>query len=225
MDYEIFKDVVIEKFKDYLPEEYKDMELRVAPVEKVNKTLDGISLTGKESNVSPTIYINDIYEHYQKTNNLDEALKEAANFMVHGFVKMPENISSLDYENAKDNIVFQLVNTEQNKSMLNGMPSREFLDLSIIYRWVIKSDTDGIMNAKVTNGLAEMLGMDEEQLFHCAVENTKRIQPPVVKNMNDIIFTQLVKDGMPQEMINEMMEEIPAEKKDFQTRYIITIKI
>lgn len=29
MNYEIFKEVVKDSFKDYLPEQYKDMELRV----------------------------------------------------------------------------------------------------------------------------------------------------------------------------------------------------
>ena len=38
------KEVVKEKFLDYMPEKYKGMEVVVAPVEKVNMTLDGLSL-------------------------------------------------------------------------------------------------------------------------------------------------------------------------------------
>jgi len=44
MNYEIFKEVVKEKFLDYMPEKYKGMEVVTAPVEKVNMTLDGLSL-------------------------------------------------------------------------------------------------------------------------------------------------------------------------------------
>ena len=40
MNYEIFKEVVVEKFKDYLPKEYQRMELSVRPIDKVNVTLD-----------------------------------------------------------------------------------------------------------------------------------------------------------------------------------------
>jgi len=36
MNYEIFKEVVKEKFLDYMPEKYKGMEVVTAPVEKVN---------------------------------------------------------------------------------------------------------------------------------------------------------------------------------------------
>ena len=44
MNYEIFKEVVAEKFMDYMPEQYQGMRLRVEPVNKVNKVLDGITL-------------------------------------------------------------------------------------------------------------------------------------------------------------------------------------
>ena len=43
MNYEIFKEVVAEKFMDYMPEQYQGMRLRVEPFNKVNKVLDGIT--------------------------------------------------------------------------------------------------------------------------------------------------------------------------------------
>ena len=39
MNYEIFKEVVKEKFMDYMPEKFKGVELVAEPVEKVNVTL------------------------------------------------------------------------------------------------------------------------------------------------------------------------------------------
>ena len=39
MNYEIFKEVVKEKFMDYMPDNFKGMELVVMPVEKVNMTV------------------------------------------------------------------------------------------------------------------------------------------------------------------------------------------
>ena len=74
MNYEIFKEVVKEKFMDYMPDNFKGMELVVMPVEKVNMTYDGISIRGKDTNISPTIYINDMYEKYQNCGDLEETL-------------------------------------------------------------------------------------------------------------------------------------------------------
>ncbi|MBO5509490.1 MAG: hypothetical protein J5962_03405, partial [Lachnospiraceae bacterium] len=116
MNYEIFKEVVTEKFKSYLPERYQDMELRVESVNKVNRVMDGITLIDKtvEKNVSPTIYINNMYDHYLNTENLQKVLQDAAESMDKAFLEAPK-AGILDMDNARDNIVFQVVNTMQNE--------------------------------------------------------------------------------------------------------------
>ncbi len=60
-----------EKFMDYMPEKFKGMELVAEPVEKVNVTLDGIILREEGRNISPTIYINDMYKKYQDCGDLE----------------------------------------------------------------------------------------------------------------------------------------------------------
>ena len=213
MNYEIFKEVVAEKFMDYMPEQYQGMRLRVEPVNKVNKVLDGITLVGSGAgrNVSPTLYINHMYEHYLETENLQEVLQSAARRMDMAFKEMPE-VGDVNLEGAKDNIVFQVINTLQNEDMLRDMPHREFQDLSIIYRWVVKVDENGIQSSAIRNNLAEQLGMNEEQLFKCAVENTRRIFPPTVKSMNDVIREMFISDGMPAEVADMMIGEMPEDK-------------
>lgn len=213
MNYEIFKEVVKDSFKDYLPEQYKDMELRVCSVNKVNRMMDGINLIGESEvkNVSPTIYINDMYDHYKACNDLKKAIQAGADCMVNAFKMCPE-APRIDFAEAKDNIVFQLINTKQNKEMLAGIPHRDFQDLSIIYRWVIKMDDDGIQSTLIKNSLAEQLGVNEEQLFKMAAENTKRIFPPRIRSMNEVICEMFMKDGMPQEIAEMMIGEMPADK-------------
>ena len=213
MNYEIFKEVVAEKFMEYMPEQYQGMRLRVEPVNKVNKVLDGITLVGSGAgrSVSPTLYINHMYEHYLETENLQEVLQSAARRMDMAFKEMPE-VGDVNLEGAKDNIVFQVINTLQNEDMLRDMPHREFQDLSIIYRWVVKVDESGIQSSAIRNNLAEQLGMNEEQLFKCAVENTRRIFPPTVKSMNDVIREMFISDGMPAEVADMMIGEMPEDK-------------
>ena len=213
MNYEIFKEVVAEKFMEYMPEQYQGMRLRVEPVNKVNKVLDGITLVGSGAgrSVSPTLYINHMYEHYLETENLQEVLQSAARRMDMAFKEMPE-VGDVNLESAKDNIVFQVINTLQNEDMLRDMPHREFQDLSIIYRWVVKVDENGIQSSAIRNNLAEQLGMNEEQLCKCAVENTRRIFPPIVKSMNDVIREMFISDGMPAEVADMMIGEMPEDK-------------
>lgn len=218
MNYVIFKEVVAEKFMDYLPEEYHDMKVEIRPVEKVNKMMDGITLTGEGVRISPTMYINNMYEHYLQTEDLQEVLVSAAKTMGDAMREAPGILPTVDLNHAKENIVFQLINTEQNKEMLAGAPNRQFQDLSIIYRWVIKVDEAGVKSTVVRNNLAEQLGLTEEQLFKLAVENTRRIFPPTVKNMSEVIRDMFMKDGMPLEIAEMMIGEIPPD----QSMYVIS---
>lgn len=211
MNYEIFKEVVTEKLMDYLPEEYHDMKLKVCPVDKVNMTMDGLSLAGDGVRISPTIYINSMYENYQKTDDLQGELVSAAKAMDEAMKAAPGILPSVDLENAKENIVFQLINTEQNKQMLADAPNRQFQDLSIIYRWVVKVEDAGVQSTVIHNSLAKQLGFSEEELFKLAVENTRRIFPPTVKNMNEVIRDMFMKDGMPPEIADMMIGEMPPE--------------
>ncbi len=152
-----------------------------------------------------------MYDHYKACNDLKEAIQAGADRMVNAFKMCPE-APRIDFAEAKDNIVFQLINTEQNKEMLAGVPHRDFQDLSIIYRWVIKMDDDGIQSTLIQNSLAEQLGVNEEQLFKMAAENTRRIFPPRIRSMNEVICEMFMKDGMPQEIAEMMIGEMPADK-------------
>ena len=214
MNYELFKEVAAEKFKEFMPKEFKDCKVDVHSITKVNQTMDGINLvpTGDDRlSTSPTIYINNMYEHYKECEDLQEVLQSAAESMVKAFVEAPNVSPKVDFDTAKDNIIMVLVNTEQNKGMLENVPSRQFQDLSIIYRWVVDKDRDGISSTIVNNGLAEKLGMNEEQLYKAAVENTVRLFPPTVKSMNDVIRDMMMADGMPGEIADMMIGEVPEE--------------
>ena len=207
MDYEIFKEVVKESFLSYMPKGYQDMEVRVTSVDKVNRKLDGLSLLAQNENtmISPTLYINDMYEKYSKTGDLQATLREAAEAMDEAFREA--EIPPLDISTAKDNIIFQLVNTMQNEDLLKKLPHRDFQDLSIIYRWVVGVEQQGISSVVINNHVAESLGMGEEELFKAAAENTRRILPPVVQSMNEVMRDMFVADGMPKELADLMVGE------------------
>lgn len=220
MDYEIFKEVVKESFLSYMPKSYQDMEVRVDSVDKVNRKLDGLSLLAKNEKtmVSPTLYINDMYEKYLRTEDLQATLREAAEAMDEVFREA--TIPPLDISTAKDNIIFQLVNTMQNEDMLKNLPHREFQDLSIMYRWVVGVEQQGLSSVVINNHVAESLGMGEEQLFKAAAENTRRILPPVVQSMNEVMRDMFMADGMPKELADLMIGEQEPER----TMWVISNK-
>lgn len=218
MEYKLFKKVVTERFLEFLPEEYKDAEIIIRPIEKVNETLDGLSVipSQKGTAISPTLYINGMYEYYLETKDLNDTLaKSAESFMkaVEGTDNIDIKLSSLMDANAvKDKIVFQLINTAQNKQMIENMPHRSFCDLTLIYRIVVKLDEDGLASIPIHKDLEKELGISEEQMFRLAKKNTRRLMPPVIKPMSEVVKEMLMLNGMPEEVANVMVAELPSQQ-------------
>lgn len=213
MNYEEFKNVVVQEFLQYLPEEYQHLTLKIVLVEKVNMVKDGVTLIDgdKESWVSPTIYVEDMYESYQESQDYQKVFEDVAAVMA-SVLKDPIVNGKLDFQDAGDNIVFQLINTEQNKGLLNSLPHREFHDLSIIYRWIVGRDECGMQSVVIRKELMKQLGLNEEQMFKLAVANYKRILPPTVRSMDEIMREAFGDEGMPEELAEIMLPEHSADE-------------
>lgn len=206
MNYELFKKEVETKFLSYMPDRLKNATVSVIPVEKVNIKLDGLLIKYPDKTCLPIIYINDLYKHYMVCNDFDTVIMSALNSFLPVFDEV-FNIGDIDefLKNGTEKITFQLINTEKNSELLSTLPHREFLDLSIIYRLIVKNDASGVHSIKITKELAKMIDMDESQLYDMAVVNTEKLFPPVVKNLVDITRQSLIEDGFNAEMIDELI--------------------
>ena len=196
MDYEMFKAVVKENFLRYMPEKYRDAEIRIHPAKKVNRTLDGLSvLPLDDSRIFPTVYINEMYEHYQACGDLETVLRKVAQQYAQTAERIkgqkPEEVIDVKMENFKENVIMCLINTEQNRELLADVPNRKFQDLSVIYRWVVGSTPDAVGSILVSDKVAEMAGMTEEELFRHACKNTREMNPVSIKSMQEVMFEVL----------------------------------
>ena len=212
MQYENFKNFVVERFMAFMPERYRSMEMKVARVQKINRTLDGIALLhpSEGSVVSPTVYVNDLYEQYLRCGNFQRVLENAA----YGMAAALDGVDwarDLDFSQVKENIVFQIINTEQNRELLAAVPHRNVLDLSVIYRWLFQAEEGEMKSAIIQNPIAEKLGLTEVQLFELAKENTRKLLSPEVISMYDMICELSPNEDLCSELFGMDNEEVPDE--------------
>lgn len=206
MDYEMFKDVVREKLMSHMPDELAGYSLRADRTGKVNETLDALHLVSHDclpDKLYPTVYLNHVYEEYKKSGDLQETLELAAFYLAGACREAERKNSRMNLQGAAESIIMSLVNTGQNREMLGYMPHREFEDLSIIYKYVIDV-RNPVESVPVTVEMAEGIGMGEEELFHAAVENTRRLFPPTAELLNDIIVEMFMDGGFSEEAAREM---------------------
>ena len=87
-----------------------------------------------------------MYKKYQDCGDLEETLMAACDFMERAYEQAPVVDVDSIMRDANEKIVFQLINTEQNKTFLEQVPHREFQDLSIVYKVIISADKDENFN-------------------------------------------------------------------------------
>ena len=206
MDYEMFKDVVREKIISHMPDEFAGYSLRADRTGKVNETLDALHLVPHDclpDKLCPTVYLNHVYEEYKKSGDLQGTLELMAFYLAGACREAERKNSRMNLQGAMESIIMSLVNTGQNREMLGYMPHREFEDLSIIYKYVIDTQNP-VESVPVTVEMAERIGMGEEELFHAAVENTRRLFPPTAELLNDIIVEMFMDGGFSEEAAREM---------------------
>lgn len=181
-----FKEKVRNEFKNYLNSDYKNYKIKIEAVKKVNETLDALLIAdeNKKDCAVPTFYINDMYKDYIESKDYQFVFEKVADAFDKAMKQSDMIKMSVDISNFKGKIILQVINTKENEELLKTLPHRDFLDLSIIYRYLINKDTKtGIMSAVITEPLRKLIGVSEEELYEEAFRNTRLINPITVKTM------------------------------------------
>lgn len=188
IDYKLFREVVVSRVKGFLPENLRNGEVVLQKVTKENRRLDGLMIRYPNMNVAPVIYPELFYEEYKRTDDLNRTLQSMADMYAATLQEHPEYDPD-EIIKQTDHIVYQLVNTEANKQMLSDVPHRQMQDLSVIYTVILNAgDTVNMAETmRITNGIARAMNLTEPQLYEIARENTKRIFPPELVSMNQVI--------------------------------------
>jgi hypothetical protein len=150
----------------------------------------GLSIMTRYLNLSPCIYLDEFYDLYLSG---EMSVSEVAETVLQIYRKnMPEHdfdtTSFTDYNKAKKNLRFRLVNTEKNQELLKEIPHRDYLDLSLIYTVEFSCEKlSAIGSIQVRNEHMKMWGVDETQLFLQAKKNMESTDESSIENMENIM--------------------------------------
>ncbi|MBE5946479.1 MAG: hypothetical protein E7259_06000 [Lachnospiraceae bacterium] len=189
----------IMKFKDFLDEVTRRLplfltqyELNKIHVEEVCKN-NGIICTSlvvslRNENMSPSIYMDCFYELYRQGTSIENII----NKIVYEYENARKEMSNSDIvlpnkDNVKDKIFMRLVNYERNKTQFEDCPLVPYHDLAITFRYLVKNDENGIASAIVRNKDLEEWDISNEQLYDIAKDNTRRLFPPELRRLDDML--------------------------------------
>lgn len=223
MDYSAFKDYIAENIKEFLSDKYADSQVTIQSVVKNNETLDAITITSPDTNVSPTIYLNSYFEQYENGKSMDAILESIAAVREEHEVDKAFDVSKItEYDEVKDKIYCKLVGVENNEKMLQERPyTLVGDDLAATYHVSLSEDANCSMSVPITNQLMETYGLSPKQLYLLAIQNMPTLSPSTFKGMNEVMAEmmrpQMIDDfGGDKEAAEEMLKSmIPPEDKMF----------
>jgi len=175
MDYEKFKEAVIEHVQEYLPDTYADAEISIHSVIKNNSVrLDGLMIKIPDSNIAPNIYLNHYYDQYKNGKDFDEILNEIASVRTHSCDNPFPEVGNLTcLEQIRDRIQAKLVNRSKNEEYLQDKPFIQIADLAVIYYISLKESDYGHASVIITNNMLSLYGISVEDLHSIALSNMR----------------------------------------------------
>ena len=207
MEFTSFTTLVREEVEKRAGENYT---VRINDVRKNNGVvLSGLTMMEDDSNISPTIYLNHYYEDYEDgrttlTNVVNDVMDHYNRNKVNRSVDMRQ---FLNYESVKKGIVYKLVNTAKNKELLEDVPHVEFLDLSVVFQYLIQNEHFGTASILIHNAHLKLWDISVEELYQVADANTQKLQGYELRSMMDAIRDLMEIDAIGEVADIEYMEE------------------
>ncbi|MBP5528476.1 MAG: hypothetical protein J6X80_00340 [Lachnospiraceae bacterium] len=226
MDYDIFKECILEALSDRFGE---DCKIEYKEVLKNNGIrLDGLLVRFPNKSISPTVYVNEYYDKYVAGWDIDDIADHIEWLIRHNCLEDDFNPETLiDFENIKDRIVYKLVNYEKNEDLLSTVPHKKFLDLAVVYYIAIKEDIFESASILINNAHLELWGKGMEDIDRLAKENCPKILKPELKSMAQTLMEFIRHDNKESDELNEdMLSEcgmyvLSNEKKQFGASAIL----
>lgn len=216
LSFKEFQEYVMDHIREYLPEEYANAEVSVRTVQKLNGvTLQGLEIWTPEmkqgTGVTPTIYLNGIYENYENGVDLEVIMEHIGN-LERQSMDLPEDVAEIkemykDVNYVKDRLIVSLISAERNVDFLKDKPYRMLEDLAIFYKVLISKDANGTGTITVTNNHMEYWGLTEEQLYETAIKNSNVLEPPSIDRLTNVMADLMRAQGMDEDIIENQLKE------------------
>ncbi len=204
MSFDVFTKAVVEKIREYLPESFANASVELQTVVKNNDLkLTGLTIRSADSNISPTIYLEQFFEKYQAGEDMNEVLENIADIRLRNELKETFDVGQItDFDRVRGKIVPRLIGKEWNRELLAIRPHKIIADLAVTYHILMGHDFSGIASAPITNALMESWGVDVDTLHDLAIQNMPKLLPSTFQTMSSVLASMMGADA--EELLSAM---------------------
>lgn len=150
--------------------------------------LHGITITGKESNVSPTVYIDELYEEYEAGRAFCDIVYDILCVYKKNAREIQMDMGFFtQFAQAKGRILYKLIHRESNGELLAEVPYIRWNDLAIVFYYVFEDDRFGKATILIRNSHLAMWKISLSDLYETAETNMLRMRPEEILPVRQLI--------------------------------------
>ena len=165
--------------------------------------LDGLTISPIGSHMAPTIYLNSYYDEAEKGLPLS-IITDQIVLLYESDPGISEEVirDVSNFESIRNRIVYKLIHAGNNKTLLSSVPHIRYLDLAIVFYFIVTENNEGQMTALIRREHLKLWNITEEQLIQLAEENTPRLLPARITPIEQVLakldtFSLLPPEGLP----------------------------
>lgn len=206
MNYEEFKDYILDNIKSYLSKKDQDFDMKIKTIEGNSlKEVDALIIDRKDSDYITRIFLDKAYMAYREEGDMEPVLEDIAETLRRSGQKL-KKIEAIDFESlegVKDRLSVQVLNGNWNQDKLRAIAHRRIpeTDLAVVYRIEVASNSNGLESIKVTNKMLENWGISEDQLYQAALEQNMKKYPFIITDFSQFF---LMEDPVPGKFPDKM---------------------
>ena len=193
-----FEELVRQMRLDLMMKWGEDYEFQAACVQKINGVEQPVlRIRRKGNSVGIQIGIGDVCDRIRKGGNRREAEKELISRVEEGLkqIRSGETVLQtgqgiLDYREARERLVYRLIQTRRNERLLQQIPHVPYLDLSIVFELYWKQEGQHC-SCLVYNSHLEQWGVTPEEVERQARENTPIRLPAVFDSLEQMLLPMM----------------------------------
>ena len=143
----------------------------------------------------PTVYLEDLYRSYEEGMTFSSVIDKLIELTAERSELKTFDIDAFtDFEKAKDRIVFKLINASLNKELLKDIPSLPYLDMAIVFYYLVPESFCGNASILITKQHMKNWKTNTQTLYAIAYNNQEKLLPRSIMSMRNVLKDVFMKD-------------------------------
>ena len=150
--------------------------------------LHAIMINKKGSNVSPAIYIDELFGDYEEGRSFGDIVYDILCVYQKNAREIRMDMEFFThFERVKDRVLYKLIHKESNINLLADIPYIEWNDLALVFYYSFEDERFGKATILIRNSHLDMWKISQSELYENARKNMLKLRPEEMLPIKQII--------------------------------------